>query len=76
MLCKQADLCGSKLCCACAQDPSTGEVKRTDSEADLVEVTSENVSGSAVSGDMAGDVDIKELAESEAVNERKQRIAV
>ena len=76
MLCRQCELCGSKLCCDCAQDPSTGEVKPTDSEAALDEANSENDSSLAASGNMAGDVDIKELAESEAVNERGQRIAV
>ena len=76
MLCRQSELRGSKLCCVYAQDPSTGEVKRTDSEAVLDEATSEDDSGLAVSDDMAGDADIKELAESEAVNERGQRIAV
>ena len=76
MLCRQSELYGSKLFCVCMQDPSTGEVKPTASEAGLDEATSENDSVSAASDDMAGDVDITELAESAAVNERGQRIAV
>ena len=58
------------------QDPSTREVKPTDREAGLDGVPSENDSAMAMSENMAGDKDIKELAQSEAVNERGQRIAV
>lgn len=64
------------MCSACTQDPSTGEVKPTDGEADLDGVTSKDNPAMVVSENMAGDVQMKEVAESEAVDERGQSISV
>ena len=76
MLRRQSEQSGNKLCSTCTQDPSTGEVKPTDSEIGLDGVTSEDSSTVAVSENMAGDVEIEKLTEIEAVNERGQRIAM
>ena len=60
----------------CLQDPSTGAVNPTDSEARLDGVFLEDDPAMAASEIMADDAQMKEPAESEAINERGQRISV